>query len=483
MRRKIVIIGGGISGLAAAHRIVQDAPGVDVLVLEAGKRLGGVLHTVNSGGFLVEEAADNFLTVPGAATELCRHIGLDNALISPSSGARRAFVLNHGNVRPLPAGFQPMGPGRLWPMLHSPILSARGKLRMALEVLSRARQREDDESLANFARRHFGPEALERLIQPLVGSIYTADVEQLSIEAALPSFRRMEREHGSLIRALYAQRKTRKKSFSTGARYEHFAAPREGMSSLVDKLAERLPRDAVALKAPVERLILLDDGKWQVLIGGERRRLAPADAVILATPSYETAKIVNSLDPKLADQLAEIEYAGCAIACLGYHRDQIKHPLDGAGLVIPLVEERLILSCSFTSQKYAGRAPEDSVLLRVFMGGACQSGLLRLDSELLLELAEAEVSEFLGIQGEPSLRRLIRHRRAMPQYHVGHCGRVAEIERRVRRFPNLELAGSAYSGVGVPACINSGQQAANSILQRLKAAAPALTPKRELHHV
>jgi oxygen-dependent protoporphyrinogen oxidase len=339
---------------------------------------------------------------------------------------------------------------------------------VALDLVSRARAASEDESVAQFARRHFGREALDRLIQPLLGGIYTADVEELSVEAALPRFRHMERERGSLIRALWAQNRKKSNQPSSGPPHAPFAAPRDGMSSLLASLGDRLPWDGASLNAPVDQLVLRNDGQWQIAVGGREPRRILAQAVIVAAPAPESSRLLQKLDAPLARHLGEVAYAGCAIACLGYDRAQITHPLNGGGFVVPLVEQRLILCCSFSSQKYSRRAPEGAVLLRVFMGGACQSGLLALADADLLQLAEREIGELLGIRGEPVVRRLVRHRRAMPQYHVGHLRRVAAIEQRAARFPRLRLAGSAYRGVGVPACIQSGYDAADSLIQELQ---------------
>jgi oxygen-dependent protoporphyrinogen oxidase len=282
----------------------------------------------------------------------------------------------------------------------------------------------------------------------------------------MPRFVEMEREHGSVIRAMLRQRPQVGQNGS-GARYGQFVALRDGMSSLVDALARRLPPKSVQLASPVDVILSRPDQRWSLFVGGEYPHHRPADGVILATPAYRSAQLLRDVDATVATLLGRIEYAGSVVISLGYRRDQINHPLNGFGFVVPLIEQRTVLSCSFSSIKYEGRAPDDAVLLRVFMGGACQSGLLRLSGEQLIELAERDIGELLQVQGEPTLRHLTRHHRALPQYHVGHRDRLATINRRLARFPTLALAGSAYGGVGIPACIESGQAAANQILARL----------------
>ncbi|HEX6960397.1 MAG TPA: protoporphyrinogen oxidase [Lacipirellula sp.] len=469
MRPRVAVIGGGISGLAAARQLTQSAPSVELILLEAGSRIGGVLKTSRSDGFLIESAADNFLTNPPAAVELCCSLGLEHSLIAPRKGLRHAFVVHKGQLQPIPEGFAVMAPSRLHPVLASPVLSVRGKLRMALEYFIPRGRLRHDEALANFVRRRFGGEVLQRLVQPLVGAIYTADVEQLSLAAAMPQFRQMEQEHGSLIRAMLVQRRKRPSGDRGSVRAGRFASLRDGMSSLIDALAQSVPEGSVELDSPVEHLMPLANQRWLLSIGGARPRTLEADGVIVATPAFRAADMLESVDADAAGKLAEIEYVSSAIVALGYRRYQIRHPLDGPGFVVPLQEHRTILCCSFSSQKYDGRASDGDVLLRIFIGGACQSGLLRLPPAELIELAEQEVVQLLDIAGRPVFQQLTRHHRAMPQYRVGHCDLVQTIKQRLTHFPTLELAGNAYSGVGVPACIQSGQVAADRLLKHLNA--------------
>jgi oxygen-dependent protoporphyrinogen oxidase len=277
----------------------------------------------------------------------------------------------------------------------------------------------------------------------------------------------MERDHRSLIRAALRQRRSRLTDSGQCVRYGNFAALRHGMSSLVSALSRRLPPQSIQLASPVDRAAPLDGGRWSLSIGGPYPRKLEVDGVVIAVPAYRAARMLNDVDFELSRQLLEIEYASCAVVALGYRRSQIDHPLDGTGFVVPLVERRTVFSCSFASMKYAGRAPNDSVLLRVFIGGACQRGLLNLSNDELVELATYEVGHLLRIRGNPILSHVSRHDRAMAQYHVGHRNRVAEIHRRMEQFSNLSLAGNAYGGVGIPACIQSGRDAANQMLSRI----------------
>jgi oxygen-dependent protoporphyrinogen oxidase len=465
MRRRVAIIGGGVSGLAAAHHLQKLAPSIDVQLYEAGSRLGGVIQTVRKDGFLIEGAADNFMTSLPSGIELCKDLGLDDDLIGTNPNGHGADVLAHGRLEPIPAGFMVMAPSRIWPLLSTRILSPWGKLRAGMELFMPRKDSDEDESLKSFVCRRFGTELFERLVQPLVGGIYTADPERLSVAATMPRFLEMERNHGSLIRGMLASRKTSGKRAEKvgGARYSQFVTLRGGMSRLINALADQLPRDAAHLNCSIDS-VRRNGANWELRTSARPHRPIAADAVIVAAPAGHASNMLSHVDAEIADELGSIEYASCAVVSLAFRRDQIGHPLGSFGFVVPLIEEHLILSCSFSSEKYAGRAPEGTVLMRVFIGGACQSGLMRLPDKELIELALWEVTKLLDIDGEPLLRHITRQTHAMPQYHVGHKARVARIEERLKLYPSLALAGNALNGVGVPGCIESGQKAALRIL-------------------
>jgi oxygen-dependent protoporphyrinogen oxidase len=463
----VAVVGGGISGLSAALRLAERRPDIDVRLLEARPHLGGVLETIRQDGFLVEAAADSFLTNPPAAVDLCRRVGIADSLIETPASRRGVYVVRKGRLARLPDGFASMAPTRVWPLLATRVLSFRGKLRMALEYFRRAKRAGDDESIADFFTRRFGHEAYERLLQPLVGAVYGGDAARLSIDAALPQLAQMEQQHGGLIRAALARR--RATAAPGAAPRGPFVALQAGMARLVQSAADRLPPSSIRLGAPVDRVLPSENGKWLLKIGGAIRSAIEADGVIVAAPAYVAGRLLKGVDGALAQELSAIEYAGCVVVSLGYHRSQVAHRLNGAGFVVPLAEQRTILSCSFSSEKFPGRAPEGSVLLRVFIGGARQSGLLQLPRRQLADLAEQEIADLLHVVGAPQFRHVVRHERAMPQYHLGHLNRLATISARLAALPGLALAGNAYGAVGVPGCIASGDAAADGIVAHLSA--------------
>jgi oxygen-dependent protoporphyrinogen oxidase len=467
--RHVVVIGGGISGLAAARQIVEVRPDVRVTLLEAQDRLGGVLGSERRDGFLIEWGADNFITTPPWGVEFCQKIGFEQELLETNREHRRAFVVHEGQLREIPAGFAVMAPSRIWPIVSTPVLSVRGKLRMASELFIRRSPLDRGESLAAFVRRRFGQEVYDRLVQPLVAGIYTGDPEHLSLEATLPRFRQMEEDHGSLIRAMWRQRKAQRQAtrHSSGARYSQFMAPRDGMSSLVNAAVKQLGTTEISLESPVKRLLPRAAGGWELCVGGNHPRTLTADGVLLATPAQQSAALLKDLDPEISGEFAGIQYGSCALVSLGFRREQIGSSLNGFGFVVPLVEGRQILSASFSSIKYANRAPEGFVLLRAFVGGACQSNLVELDDEQLQKLVLRELAALLAIHGEPCFGHVTRQIEAMPQYYVGHETRVRRIEQRAARWPTLALAGNALQGIGIPNCIHLGETAASRLLEQL----------------
>ncbi len=472
---QIVVVGGGLTGLSTAYHLVkatrESRIPIGVVLLEAQERVGGAIWTDRIDGFTLEGGADSFITNKPEALELCHELGIGDRLIGTDQRYRRSFVVRQGRPVPVPEGFVLMAPRKLRPLLSTPIISWPGKLRILMDLLIPKRRDESDESLGSFVRRRFGREALERLVQPLVGGIYTADPQELSLKAALPQFQKMEQEHGSLIRAALRQQRAEemRSSDASGARYHLFQSLDDGMDQLPQSIAEALPAGLIRTGINVRRVSrTADQNAWRIelLNGGS----IDAQAVILATEAHVSARLVDGFDPALALGLRSIPYASSAIVQLAYPRNRITHPLDGFGLVVPAIERREILAVSFLSVKFPDRAPEGFALLRVFMGGALQPHLFHLEDQELQAIAIREVSQLLGIRGEPILARTARHQRAMPQYTLGHLDRVASIHERVKSHQGLVVTGNAFSGVGVPDCIRNGREAAERALAALKAA-------------
>ena len=466
---RIVVVGGGISGLAAANRLIELGH-KNVTLIEASSRLGGTIETVERDGFLLERGPDSFISEKPEAIELAKRLGLESQLIQTNEKYRRSFIVRNGRLRAVPEGFHLMAPSRMWPFLTSDIFSLKGKARMAAELFVPRKNTNgtQDESLANFVRRRLGREALERMAQPMIGGIYTADPERLSLRATLPRFLDMERDHRSLILAMLRSGQAQKRGTS-GARYSLFVSFERGMEALIRALAQ-IKAD-IRLNTRVENL-KLDDQSWTITTN--TREQISADAVCLALPAYLAASLLENISGDLATKLRQIKYASTATINFAYKRSAINHPLNGFGFVVPFIEKRSLIACTFSSVKFFGRAPEEHVLLRAFAGGALQPEIFALDTADLVPRIEADLSELLGITGRPMFVEVAKWERSMPQYEVGHLDRVAEMESEVSKLPGLTLAGNSYRGAGIPDCVRSGETAAESISQ-ISGQAPAPT--------
>lgn len=471
--KHIVIIGGGIAGLAAAHRIVElrrtKSLEVKTTLLEAAPRLGGSIATERVGDFLVEAGPDSFITEKPWALKLCERIGLTPRLVSTQSAFQKIYIVHDGKLVALPDGFFLLAPTRFWPFIQTPLFSWPGKLRMASELFLPRGESNDDESLGAFVRRRFGNEALERVAQPLVGGIYASDPDKLSLAATMPRFKEMERSSRSVVYAMWSAQRQRAKKAETGsgARWSLFVTLAGGMQELVDNLARRLSQETTLLNAAATALKRNADNGWRVAVGSEE--VIDADAVILATPAFRAGALLRQIAGSAAEELSGISYASTATVSLAYRREDFPRTPNSFGFVVPAIEKRKIMACTFSSLKYPGRAPQDKILLRAFVGGSLQPELFGASDDDMEKSVRNELAGLLGVTAAPIFSRIWRHPDSMPQYHVGHEARVNRIEAALQLFPTLVLAGSAYHGVGISDCVHTGEEAAEKMLAHLSA--------------
>ncbi|MDG1872804.1 MAG: protoporphyrinogen oxidase [Mariniblastus sp.] len=481
--KTIVIIGGGVSGLAAAFQAQSSLPDASVILLEANDRVGGVLQTekiqCNGGEYLIEQSADMFVSDPPSAMQLIEQLGKTDQLLRTKPTIDRAYVATKDLIHPVPRGLSLMLPNKLEAVLKSPLLDEAAKRRFAQERDVVARSSDEDESLESFAVRRFGQSVFEQLIQPLVSGIYTADPKKLSMHATMARFVEMEREHGSLIRAAeFANAKNKKPlvvasenadNETSGARYGLFRAPEKGMSQLVGWIVDALKRTTLRTSCKVEAVVK-KDSKWSIQFRtghANDPETIQADGLVLATPARVSAKVLSELDGELSGLLSTIKAASSAIVVLGLDQRQFSRQFDGYGIIVPSVLNRNVIATSFASNKFEGRTGEGKVLIRSFIGGALQPELVELDDCELIKLATEELERTVGFSGEPELSRVYRWRNCMPQYHLGHLQRVSKIEALVSSYAGLELAGNSYHGVGIPACIESGFEAIGRLVKAL----------------
>jgi len=482
--KRIVIIGGGISGLAAAHRLTEltraTQQPLDIILFEGSDRLGGTIQTSQRDGFLLERGPDSFISEKPEAVALANRLGIDSRLIQTNETHRRSFIVRKGRLRKVPEGFQLLAPSRFWPFVTTDIFSLSGKLRMAADLfLPRANANgSNDESLASFVSRRLGKEALDRMAQPMVGGIYTADPRTLSLRATLPRFLEMERKHRSIILAMLRQRKASESAASgvSGPRYSLFLSFDNGMQTLTDELERNVTNAGVRIQlnskvTGLDRANPDRQSSWAIATSDSSK--IQADGVCLAIPAYSAATLFERTVNQLGQQLRAIEYTSTATINFAYRRDNVRHPLDGFGFVVPLIEKRSLIACTFSSVKFPGRAPEEHVLLRAFVGGALQPDVFQLTKPEMVARVKSDLEQLLQIQGQPLFVETAKWSQSMPQYHVGHLQRVSAIEAQLGSIGTIAVAGNSYRGAGIPDCIRSGETAAEKLfdsVSRLNAA-------------
>ncbi len=475
--KKIVIIGGGITGLATAYYLQQYASAaIDTTLIESSPRLGGKILSARQDGFTVECGPDSFITQKPAAITLCRDLGLADQLIGSSIG-KPTYVWNRGDLHPIPEGMMLMAPTMMLPFLRSRLISWRGKLRMGMELLIPRREESGDESLASFTRRRLGAEALEKIAAPLMAGIFAADPEKLGLQSTFPMFLEMEKQYGSLLRGILKRNRAKVRNPVPAASEPKpspmFMTLKGGLQQLVDALVSRLKLETILLDRKVVCVNRVLD-RYQIDMNDGTRLWA--DEIVFATPADVTAELVRGLDSVLAFKLRAIHYVSTATVSLAFKRSDLKTPLHGTGFLVPHSARRRITACSWSSQKFSHRAPEDCELIRVFIGGARAEFLAEQDDAALIQIAREELSTIMGIDAEPVLAKAYRWSKANPQYDVGHGTRIAEIERIAAWHPGLHLAGAAYHGAGIPDCISSGMKTASAIANRLTNPEPVDEP-------
>jgi oxygen-dependent protoporphyrinogen oxidase len=470
---RIAVIGGGIAGLAAAYELEKaraGGAGVAYTLFEERPRLGGSLASEVVSGAVLERGPDSFLTEKPAAAELCRELGLGGELIPSNDAARKTYIVRRNRLVPLPDGLMFLVPTKLVPTAMTRLFSVPTKMRMALELLLPPRASEGDESVAALVERHFGREAVDRLADPLLSGIYGGDATQLSAQTVLPRLVEMEAKYGSLTRGMLAAhrkmrelRKTSSKTQNGGAAV--FTGLRGGMQQLVDAITSRLDKANVRTGAQVSGIEKTAKG-WRVKIGGASEDF---DALIMATPAWVAGELLALVDAALASELSGIPYSSSITVNLVYDEAKIGALPEGFGFLVPTIEGRAMLACTFAHRKFLGRTPPGKAVFRAFLGGMKRGDLLAESDEALIAVVRREMREILGAKTigtevQPEFAQVTRWRRAMAQYAVGHKERMERVKARMAALPSLRLAGNAYDGIGVPDCIRLGRKAGRELL-------------------
>jgi oxygen-dependent protoporphyrinogen oxidase len=469
---RIAIIGGGISGLAAAFELEElrrAGADIDYVLFEASARLGGVLRTENIDGCIVEAGPDSFITEKPWASDLCRELGLGDQLIGSNDADRKTYILTKGRLVEMPDGLMFMVPTKIVPTGLSPLFSWKTKLRMTQELFHPPRAVDHDESVAAFVERHYGSEMVDRLADPLLSGIYGGEAASLSVRAVLPRFAEMERTHGSLGRAMMAARKNARKKVTAVPRKPPaplFSSLKEGMQHLTETVASRLTPASLLTNAPVQ-VIQREGESWVVSAGMKSDSFG---AVILALPAPAAAQVLRMVSAELSAELAAIQYSSSITVALGYGRDVRQSLPPGFGFLVPRSEGKKLLAATFVHNKFPHRAPDDRALLRCFFAGRNAESVWTLGDEQIVGIVRNELQQILGpqisgLRADPLFARVYKWKSAMAQYGVGHLDRLERIERLRQQLPGLALAGNAYRGIGVPDCVRSGREAAKLLAE------------------
>jgi oxygen-dependent protoporphyrinogen oxidase len=477
--KRVAIVGAGICGLSAAFALEEqrkNSPAaLEYILFESSSQIGGVLLTEHVDNCLVEGGPDSFITEKPWAADLCRQIGLADQLIGSNDAERKTYILVKHRLVVMPDGLMFMVPTKIVPTVLSPLFSIRTKLRMAREWFHPPQTATDDETVASLVERHYGPEMVDRLADPLLSGVYGGEAAQLSVRAVLPRFADMEAKHGSLGRAMLVARKATKHASRAPAR-PLFTSLRDGMQQMVNALMARLTPSFVRASHRVQALQPMADG-WLVTT---RNQSDHFDAVILAVPAHVAAQLIQPFAADLAGELGEIHYSSSVTVTLGYDQ-QVRQSLPpGFGFLVPRSEGTRMLACTFVHNKFPHRAPEDRALIRCFLGGARDEEILSAADHEILEIVRRELQQILGICAQPLFVRVYKWKAAMAQYAVGHLKRLERIDRACAEIPSLFLAGNGYRGIGVPDCVRSGTEASLKALSALgfKTTAVGAVPDR-----
>jgi oxygen-dependent protoporphyrinogen oxidase len=465
---KAIVVGGGISGLATAYLLQKKAQAarieLEVILLEEEQRIGGKIWSIKDEGFLCEWGPNGFLDSKPQTLELCRALGAAPQLLRSNDNARKRFIYAGGMLHQLPEN----GPS----FLKSKLISWPGKLRLALEPFIGKPPADVDETLAAFARRRLGDEALRKLIGPMVSGIFAGDPETMSLQSCFPRIAELEREYGGLIVAMIKLAKKKKKEIAEGKTVASAAGPggiltsfHGGIQTLTDTLAEKIGKDIVR---PGQKVLKVSKGKsspYRVLT--ETGEL-DADLVILATPAYASAEMVRDLDTYMNHSLLEIPYSSMTVACFGYERKKVEYDLRGFGYLTPKEEGMNCLGTLWDSSIFANRAPAGQVLLRNMLGGACFPKYIKLPDMEIINRVQADLKTIMGIKAAPSFIRIFRHEKAIPQYVAGHGQRLAMLEEKLRDHPGFFLTGNSYRGIGLNDCIAAADQTTHAAITHLR---------------
>lgn len=465
--KRVVIVGGGITGLATAHALEKSAEPFDVRIVEGARRLGGNLVTLNHNGFTIDGGPDSWVATKPHATRLAKELGLGDELIGTRPDTRKVYIVWKKQLHPMPEGLVLGIPTEWKPFAETDLFGLDTKLRALLEpVVPRKTFRGDeDESIASFITRRLGSDISDRIAGPLLGGIFAGDPESLSVRACVPQLVEAEAKYGSLVKAMRVLRASRKDAAVAGdLEASTFISLKRGIGDLVTYTAHRLKNAELTTERPATGVALDTTGRARWVVETARGPIY-ADHVALTVPAHASSRIVRDLDPTLSSMLGAVGYVSTATVFLAYRKYDVRHPLDGVGFLVPKSENRPLLACTFVSSKWDHRAPSGQALLRVFIGGAGAEHYLQRDDEGLVRMAREQLYDLIGIERPPVFTKVFRFDRASPQPTVGHLARMRDVLARTATWPGLHVGGNGFIGTGIPDSIRQGEEIAERIME------------------
>lgn len=468
--KKVVVIGGGISGLSTAFYLQkkgkENGLSLDITLIEKSETLGGKVQTLHRDGFVIEKGPDSFMARKLPIIDLSKELGLEDQLVGTNPKAKKTYILHNGDLHPMPPGLILGIPTELTPFLKTGLISPLGKARAAMDLFLPRRKESSDESLGNFLQRRLGKEVLDHIAEPLLAGIYAGDTRSLSLKATFPQFHAVEQKHRSIILGMLASKKNPPVATDVPeiAKKSMFLTYKRGLTTLIERLIEELAQVDLRTKQSVVKLNKQDKGYQLVLDNGQQLE---ADVVILAVPPAISANLLSQQVPA-ATQLSEIRYVSVANAIIAFDEKDVPFKIDGSGFVVPRKEGRTITACTWTSSKWLHSAPEGKVLLRCYVGRAGDEEIAHLSEQELLEKIRLDLKELMNITAEPLFYEITRWPHSMPQYPLEHLGNLKKIRAELSTaMPGLFLTGSGYHGVGLPDCVRQGREASEEAISFL----------------